>query len=122
MAAPFTAKPGPVHWEAIKRTLCYSFGTRNPWSIHGEEDSPVKGITNANGSTAADWRAMLGQAPLINGGTTPSRPSKRQKIAPSPATKSKNAAATHGSEETSWLHGPVSAFFINFRSPYHTPF
>ena len=64
-----------------------------------------------NGSTAKDWHAILWCASFIDGGTIPF-PLRQHKDIPLPSTdKSEHIAATHGSNEVSWLRSLVSMFF-----------
>jgi hypothetical protein len=34
--ARFSANPGPLHWDAVKRIFCYLAGTRDLWLSYGE--------------------------------------------------------------------------------------
>jgi len=68
-------------------------------------------FSNANSSTAIDWRAMSGHAFPINGGTTPPL-LKLQEAAPLPTIGSRHIAATHSSKEASCPPAPPQALLL----------
>jgi hypothetical protein len=114
--ARFASNPGPAHWEAVKRIFRYLSGTRDLWLTYGEENSPLEGYADADGSMAEDRRAISGYAFLIDGGAV-SWSSKRQEIVSLSTTESEYVAATHGGKEALWLRSLISEVFGTLKSP-----
>ena len=114
--ARFAAKPGPAHWEAVKRVYRYLAGTRDLWLSYGETRRTLEGYADADGSMAEDRRAITGYAFLIDGGAV-SWSSKRQEIVSLSTTESEYVAATHGSKEGIWLRSLLSETFGTLKSP-----
>ena len=114
--AHFAAKPGPAHWDAVKRIFRYLKGTRDLWLTYGEESSPLEGYADADGSMAEDRRAISGYAFLIDGAAV-SWSSKRQEIVSLSTTESEYVAATHGGKEALWLRSLISEVFGELTSP-----
>ena len=100
--ARFASKPGPAHWEAVKRIFRYLAGTRDLWLSYGETQRALIGYTDADGSMAEDRRAISGYAFLVDGSAV-SWSSKRQEIISLSTTKSEYVAATHRMKEALWL-------------------
>ena len=108
--ARFASKPGPAHWEAVKRIFRYLAGTRDLWLSYGETKRTLLGYTDADGSMAEDRRAISGYAFLVDGGAV-SWSSKRQEIISLSTTESEYVAATHGMKEALWLRSLISEAF-----------
>jgi hypothetical protein len=51
---PFAAASGPTYSDSVKQISFTFLDIPNPPSTHAEANSPVKGSTNANGSTTED--------------------------------------------------------------------
>ena len=83
----FSTKPGPAHWEAVKRIFRYLKGTSKLWLSYGMKDIKLTGYTDADGSMAEDRHAISGYAFLIHGGAV-SWSAKRQEIIALSAWKS----------------------------------
>ena len=64
--ARFALKPGPAHWEAVKRIFCYLAGTRDPWLSYGETQRALISYTDADSSMAEDRRAISGYTFLVD--------------------------------------------------------
>jgi len=64
----FTSKPGPMHWEAVKRIFRYLKGTRDLWLSYGQEKTDLRGYADADGSMAEDCHAISGYTFVIHGG------------------------------------------------------
>ena len=77
---------------------------------------PATTFTDANGSTAIDWRAKSGDAFPIDSGTMPPF-LRRQEDAPLPTTGSTRDATTHGGQEASCPRSPVSGAFVDPDAP-----
>jgi len=67
-ASRFSTKPGPAHWEVVKRIFCYLKGTMNLWLSYGTTKQNMMGFTDTDGSMAEDRHAISGYAFLIRGG------------------------------------------------------
>ena len=111
--ARYTTKPGPAHWEAVKRIYRYLAGTCDLWLSYGETKRTLKGYADADGSMSEDWRAISGYAFLIDGGAV-SWSSKRQEIVLLSTTESEYVAAMHGMKEVLWLCSLLSEVFGGF--------
>jgi hypothetical protein len=64
----FSTKPGPAHWEAVKRIFRYLKCTTNLWLSYGHVKTKLRGYTDADGSMAEDRHAISGYAFVIHGG------------------------------------------------------
>ena len=64
----FSTKPGPAHWEAIKRIFCYLKGTSELWLSYGMKNGKLTRYTDADGSMAEDRHVISRYAFLIHGG------------------------------------------------------
>jgi len=106
----FSSKPGPVHWEAVKRIFRYLKGTREWWLTYGEKQTDLTGYTDADGSMAEDRHAISGYAFLINGGTV-SWSAKRQEIIALSTTEAEYVAITHAAKEALWLRSLIFQIF-----------
>ena len=111
--ARFATKPGPAHWEAVKRIYRYLAGTHDLWLSYGETKRTLEGYADADGSMSEDRRAISGYAFLIDGGAV-SWSSKRQEIVSLSTTESEYVAATHGMKEALWLRSLLSEVFGGF--------
>jgi hypothetical protein len=114
--ARFAAKPGPAHWEAVKRIFRYLAGTRDLWLTYGESKRTLEGYADADGSMNEDRRAVSGYAFLIDGGAV-SWSSKRQEIVSLSTTESEYVAAMHGGKEALWLRSLISEVFGSIKEP-----
>ena len=111
--ARFATKPGPAHWEAVKRIYRYLAGTRDLWLSYGEARHTLEGYADADSSMSEDRRAISGYVFLIDGGAV-SWSSKRQEIVSLSTTESEYVAATHGMKEALWLRSLLSEVFRSF--------
>jgi hypothetical protein len=66
--ARFAAKPGIVHWEAVKWIYHYLAGMRNLWMTYGETRRVLEGYADTDSSMSKDRCAILGYVFLIDGG------------------------------------------------------
>ena len=64
----FSTKPGPAHWEAVKRIFRYLKGTSELWLSYGMKNGKLTGYTDADGSMAEDRHVISRYAFLIHGG------------------------------------------------------
>ena len=64
----FSTKPGPAHWEAVKRIFRYLKGTSELWLSYGMKNEKLTGYTDADGSMAEDRHVISRYAFLIHGG------------------------------------------------------
>ena len=108
--ARFTANPGPVHWEAVKRIYRYLASTCDLWLSYGETKRTLMGYADADGSMAEDQRAITGYAFLIDGSAV-SWLSKQQEIVSLSTTESEYVTAMHGMKEALWLRSLLSKLF-----------
>ena len=111
----FLTKPGPMHWQAIKRIFQYLKGTMELWlSFMSKMD--LTGYTDADGSMAEDRHAISGYAFLIHSSTI-SWSAKWQEIIALSNTEAEYVAITHATKEAIWLHTLLSQLFkINLNS------
>ena len=106
----FSMKPGPVHWEAVKRIFRYLKGTMELWLSYGMSRMDLTGYTDADGSMAEDRHAISGYAFLIHGGAV-SWSAKRQEIIALSTTEAEYVAITHAAKEALWLRVLLSQLF-----------
>ncbi|CAA7264973.1 unnamed protein product [Cyclocybe aegerita] len=106
----YTSKPGPEHWEAVKRIFCYLSGTKELWLSFGGDTKGLVGFADADGSMAEDHHVISGYAFLLHGGAV-SWSAKRQEIISLSTTESEYVAATQATKEALWLHSLVSELF-----------
>ena len=109
-ASRFSTKPGPVHWEAVKRIFRYLKGTMELWLSYGMTKMDLTGYTDADGSMAEDRHAISGYAFLIHGGAV-SWSAKRQEIIALSTTEAEYVAITHAAKEALWLRALLSQLF-----------
>ena len=64
----FSIKPGPAHWEAVKRIFRYLKGTIDLWLSYGTKKMILTGYADVDGNMAEDRHAISGYAFLIHGG------------------------------------------------------
>jgi hypothetical protein len=64
----FSTKPGPAHWEAIKRIFCYLKDTIKLWLLFGRGNRDLTGYAVADGSMAEDCHTISGYTFLLHGG------------------------------------------------------
>jgi hypothetical protein len=105
--AQFMAKPGPIHWMALKRIFCYLQYTSS-WGLTYHCFSPGSAHL-LNGWTDADWagdpdtrRSTSGYICQLNG-TTLSWLSKKQPIVALSSTEVEYIAAATATKELLWL-------------------
>jgi hypothetical protein len=108
--ARFSANPGMVHWNTVKRIFRYLVGTCDLWLSYGETRRTLVGYADADGSMSEDRCAITGYAFLINGGAV-SWSSKKQEIVSLLTTESEYVAATHGMKEALWLRNLLAEVF-----------
>jgi hypothetical protein len=108
--ACFSANPGMVHWNTVKRIFRYLAGTCDLWLSYGEMCCTLVGYADADGSMSEDRRAITGYAFLIDGGAV-SWSSKKQEIVSLSTTESEYIAATHGMKEALWLRNLLAEVF-----------
>ena len=109
-------KPGPIHWEAVKRIFRYLKGTMELWLLYGMSKMDLTGYTDADGSMAEDRHAISGYAFLIHGGAV-SWSAKRQEIIALSTTEAGYVAITHAAKEALWLRALLFQLFeINLKS------
>lgn len=117
LLSKFSANPGTVHWEAVKRVFRYLKGTRQLWLTYGpNQNLELTGYTDADGSMQEDRKAISGNAFLINGGAV-SWFSKSQEIISLSTTESEYIAATHAAKEAIWLRQLLSQLFGPIGNP-----
>ena len=98
----FSTKPGPAHWEAVKRIFCYLKGTTELWLSYRMKKMELTGYSDADGNMAEDRHAISGYAFLIHGGAI-SWSAKRQDIIALSTTEAEYVAITHTAKEAIWL-------------------
>ena len=101
--ARFSANPGLVHWDAVKRIFHYLAGTCDLWLSYGETRHVLEGFVDTNGSMTKDRCAVSGYTFLIDGGAVSWLFKKQELVSPS-TTESEYVTATHGIKEALWLH------------------
>jgi hypothetical protein len=106
----FSSKPGPAHWEAVKRVFRYLKGTIELWLSYGKTNMKLLGYTDADGSMAEDRHAISGYAFLIHGGAV-SWSAKRQEIIALSTTEAEYVAITHAAKEALWLRSLIFQLF-----------
>ena len=106
----FSTKPGPAHWEAVKRIFRYLKGTSELWLSYGMKDMKLTGYTDADGSMAEDRHAISGYAFLIHGGAV-SWSAKWQEIIALSTTEAEYVAITHAAKEALWLRSLIFQLF-----------
>ncbi|CAA7262723.1 unnamed protein product [Cyclocybe aegerita] len=106
----YASKPGPGHWEAVKRIFRYLSGTKELWLSFGGDTKGLVGFADADGSMAEDRHAISGYAFLLHGGAV-SWSAKRQEIISLSTTESEYVAATQATKEALWLRSLVSELF-----------
>ena len=106
----FSTKPGPAHWEAVKRIFRYLKGTTDLWLSYGMTKMKLTGYTDADGSMAEDRHAISGYAFLIHGGAV-SWSAKRQEIIALSTTEAEYVAITHAAKEAIWLRSLILQLF-----------
>ena len=106
----FSTKPGPAHWEAVKRIFHYLKGSMELWLLYGMAKMDLMGYTDADGSMAKDRHAILGYTFLIHSGAV-SWSAKRQEIIALSTAEAEYIAITHASKEALWLHSLLSQIF-----------
>ena len=106
----FTSKPGPEHWEAVKRIFRYLKGTMELWLSYGGVKKELTGYADADGSMAEDRHAISGYAFILHGGAV-SWSAKRQEIVSLSTTESEYVAATHAAKEALWLRSLLTQLF-----------
>jgi hypothetical protein len=94
----FSTKPGPAHWEAVKRIFCYLKGTIELWLSFGRGSRDLTGYADADGSMAEDCHAISGYAFLLHSGAV-SWSAKQQEIISLSTTESEYVALTHAAKE-----------------------
>ena len=112
----FSTKPGPTHWEAVKRIFRYLKGTTELWLTYGTSKMDLTGYADADGSMAEDRQAISGYAFLIHGGAV-SWSAKRQEIIALSTTEAEYIAITHGVKEALWLCSLLSQLFNTVLDP-----
>jgi hypothetical protein len=108
--ARFSANPGMVHWNAVKRIFCYLVGMRDLWLSYGETHRTLVGYADADGSMSEGRRAITGYTFLIDGGAV-SWSSKKQEIVSLSTMESEYVTATHGMKEALWLRNLLGEVF-----------
>ncbi|CAA7268571.1 unnamed protein product [Cyclocybe aegerita] len=103
----YASKPGPEHWEAVKRIFRYLSGTKELWLSFGGDTKGLVGFADADGSMAEDRHAISGYAFLLHGGAV-SWSAKCQEIISLSTTESEYVAATQATKEALWLRSLVS--------------
>lgn len=109
----FSTAPGKIHWDAVIRIFRYLKGTSDLWLTYGHQDLQVAGeigYTDADGGTQEDWKAISGNAFLIDGGAV-SWYSKQQEIVALSTTESEYVAAAHATKEALWIQHLMSEIF-----------
>ncbi|GLB43841.1 putative encoded by [Lyophyllum shimeji] len=106
----FSTKPGPAHWEAVKKIFRYLKGTIELWLSYGRSGGALTGYADADGSMAEDRHAISGYAFIVNGGAV-SWSAKRQEIIALSTTETEYVAATHAAKEALWLRSLISQLF-----------
>ncbi|KAF5378500.1 hypothetical protein D9615_007118 [Tricholomella constricta] len=106
----FSKKPGPAHWEAVKRIFRYLKGSTELWLVYGGNQKELVGYADADGSMAEDRHAISGYAFIIYGGAV-SWSAKRQDIIALSTTEAEYVAATHAAKEALWLRSLISQVF-----------
>ncbi|KAF5383863.1 hypothetical protein D9615_003633 [Tricholomella constricta] len=106
----FSTKPGPAHWEAVKRIFRYLKGTKDLWLVYGGNSKELLGYADADGSMAEDRHAISGYAFILYGGAI-SWSAKRQEIIALSTTEAEYVAATHAAKEALWLRSLVTEIF-----------
>lgn len=106
----FSMKPGPVHWEAIKRIFHYLKGTMELWLSYRMLRMDLTGYTDADGSMAEDHHAISGYTFLIHSGAI-LWSAKQQEVITLSTTKAEYIAITHASKEALWLHSLLTQLF-----------
>ena len=61
----FSTKPGPKHWEAVKRIFRYWKGMKGLWLSYGGQQKKLEGYADADGSMAEDRRATVLLRPYV---------------------------------------------------------
>ncbi|CAA7259930.1 unnamed protein product [Cyclocybe aegerita] len=106
----YASKPGPEHWEAVKRIFCYLSGTKELWLSFGGDTKGLVGFADADGSMAEECHAISGYAFLLHGGAV-SWSAKCQEIISLSTTESEYVAAMQAMKEALWLRSLVSELF-----------
>jgi hypothetical protein len=106
----FSIKPGPAHWEAVKRIFRYLKGTKDLWLSYGGKEKELIGYADADGNMAEDRHAISGYVFLLHGGAV-SWTTKRQEIISLSTTESEYVAATYAAKEALWLRSLLSQLF-----------
>jgi hypothetical protein len=112
----FSTKPGPAHWEAIKRIFCYLKGMIELWLSFWRGSCDLTGYANANGSMAEDLHAISGYAFLLHGGAV-LWCAKQQEIILLSTTESEYVALTHTAKEALWLRSLITQLFPSVLDP-----
>ena len=108
----FMAKPGPQHWQGIKRVLRYVKGTTN-YGLYF--DCSKKESFSLYGYSDADWAGDISTRKSTSGyiyklgGATISWKSKRQSIVTLSTTEAECVALCHAAQEVVWLRRLLSA-------------
>ena len=106
----FLTKPGPAHWEAIKRIFHYLNGTKELWLSFGMMKMELTGYTDADGNMAEDCHTISGYAFLIHGGAV-SWSAKCQEIIALSTMEAEYVTITHATKEALWLCSLIFQLF-----------
>ena len=98
----YSAKFGPIHWEATKRIFCYLSGAKGLWLTHGCTKIELIGYVDADSSMAEDRHTISGYTFILNGGAV-SWSVKHQKIILLSTTETEYVAAAHAAKEALWF-------------------
>lgn len=110
LLARFSANPGVMHWNGVRRCYAYLKGTKDLRLVLGAADnSTVVGYSDADGMSNPDRHAISGYAFLIGGAVSWS--SKRQEIVSLSTTEAEYVALTHATKEAIWLRSLLMDVF-----------
>ena len=106
----FLTKPGPAHWEAVKRIFRYLKGSMELWLSYRMAKMDLTEYTDADGSMAEDRHAISGYVFLIHSSAI-SWSAKQQEIIALSMTEAEYVTITHASKEALWLHSLLFQIF-----------
>jgi len=104
----FIQKPGPAHWEALKRVISYPGSSKDLWlTFGGRSEVMVEGYCDADWASQLHRHSILGFSFHFGGGAV-SWSSKKQNVVALSSTKAEYIAQMHAVKEAVWLWNFIS--------------
>jgi hypothetical protein len=117
LLAQFVQSPGRVHWNALKRLMCYLHMTRDLWLVIGGSSSPNPVIfSDVDWGSQTDHHSISRYAMRMGEGAI-TWSSKKQPVVALSSTESEHIGLTHASKEILWVRQFLGEIFFKFQTP-----